>query len=109
MPDQITDTIRKTAVPCDCGCEAVLIWEFDQWGDEPHHVVVDLIVGYYAASFRARAKAAWQVLRGKDPWLHSMCFQDEAIGQIRRAFGGGLRPLKRETNPLPPVDELLED
>lgn len=76
----------KTAIPCDCGCEAVLIWEFEPWGEEPHQVYVDFIVGLPIGGLRGRVKAAWRIVRGKDPWLHSIVLQDEGIEQLRHAI-----------------------
>jgi hypothetical protein len=31
-------SIHKTAVPCDCGCNVVVITTFEPWGDDPEQV-----------------------------------------------------------------------
>lgn len=82
----MTNGVHKSAIPCDCGCECVIVWEWEEWGDEPHQVWVDFSVAYPADRLRARLKAAWRVIRRKDPWLHSIVLQDEGLEQFRRAI-----------------------
>lgn len=76
----------KASVPCDCGCENVLIWEFEPWGDEPHQVYVEFTAAYPADRLSQRLKAAIRILRRKDPWVHSITLQQEGIEQMRAAM-----------------------
>lgn len=79
-------SIHKIAVPCDCGCGVVLVTRFDPWGDEPEEVFVEFFEAYQVSGLRNRLRAAWRVVRGKEPWLHSICLQAEGIAEMRRAF-----------------------
>lgn len=79
------DTVHTTAVPCDCGCGAVLVTEFEQWGDEPHQVYVEFSLAYHAR-LRERVRAAWRVVRGREPWLHAVVLQGDGLRDMRRAF-----------------------
>lgn len=83
----MSNGVHKTAIPCDCGCSAVLVWEFEPWGDEPHEIIVEISVTWWAGRLRNRLRAAWRVLRAKDPWMHSVVLQGEGIEQLRRAVG----------------------
>lgn len=80
------DTIHRSACQCDCGCGAVLVTRFDQWGDEPEQVYAEFSLAYHGG-VRERLRAAWRVVRGKDPWLHSVVLQDDGLRGMRQAFG----------------------
>lgn len=81
------DTIRRHAIPCECGCECLLVTEFDQWGDDPEQVFVEFGLVYRGSGdLRARLGIAWKVLRAKEPWLHGVALQGDTLEQMRRAF-----------------------
>lgn len=80
------DTIHRHAVPCECGCDCVLITEFDQWGDDPEQVIVEFGVANNVVGFRHRAGIAWKILRGKDPWMHGVALQGETLAQMREIW-----------------------
>lgn len=78
-------TIHRTACGCECGCGAMLVTFFEQWGDEPEDLYLDVSVAYHG-TLRHRARAAWRILRAKDPWLHGMMFQGETLKRFREAI-----------------------
>ena len=83
-------SIHKAAIPCDCGCGAVIVWEFEKWSDDPREVIVDFSIAYRPRDERrARWHAAWRVLRAKEPWLHSIVLQNDGIAQLQAAISHG--------------------
>lgn len=88
---------RKTAIPCECGCSVVMVWEFEQWRDEKHHVCVDWSVSFAEGRLRNRLRAAWRIVRGKDPWMHSIVLYEDGIDQLRAVLtNGGAPPVASE-------------
>lgn len=63
----------------------MLVWDFEEWRDEPHHMYVEFSVTFPAGRLRNRLRAAWRVVRGKDPWMHSVVLREEGVDQLRKA------------------------
>lgn len=88
----MSDGIIKQVVPCACSgtCAVVLVTDIEAWGDEPHHVYVEFYA-QMSGGLRSRLRAAWRIVRGKDPWLHAICLEEESVRQMREAFTIGDR------------------
>lgn len=72
--------MNKVVIPCNCGCSIVVIIEFDEFEDNPQEFFAE----FYTAmrpneTRRSRLLAAWRVLRGRDPWLHDVCWDADAV------------------------------
>lgn len=83
---KMSNGIHKASIPCDCGCRSVLIWDLEQWGNEPRQVIIDFLVTYPEDRLRERLKVALRILRRRDPWMHSIVLQEEGIAQLRAAI-----------------------
>jgi hypothetical protein len=74
---------KKLALPCGCvgTCGVALVTAFEPWGDDPAEAFVSFHqhVGYGQALWW-RARTAWRVLRGKDPWTHDVSLD---VAQMR--------------------------
>lgn len=81
--------ITKTAIPCACvgSCGCVVLIDLEAWGDEPHQVYVEFSLGY-RGRFRDRIKAAWRIVRGRNPWFHSVCLYDDGAEKVAAALRG---------------------
>lgn len=72
----------KLALPCECvgTCGVAVVTVLEPWGDDPMETFIGFHqrAGYETLSQRARA--AWRVLRGQDPWLHDVSL---SVAQMR--------------------------
>ncbi|MBX5442268.1 MAG: hypothetical protein IRZ32_12180 [Solirubrobacteraceae bacterium] len=80
-----TGAAARHAVPCDCAgtCTVALVTALEPAGREPQTWYVDL---YQHARYRSlgdRARAAWRVLRGRDPWMHQVVLSPERLRGLR--------------------------
>lgn len=74
----------KIAIPCNCGCSVVLVMEFEELGDHPQEFVTEFFTAMdLKGSRRIRWQTAWRILRGKDPWLHDVCLDSKAMGELQ--------------------------
>lgn len=87
-PVPLRDTIHKTSVPCECLCSSVIVVEYEQWGDDPHQMFVEFGLSWGDARLSKRIKAAWGILRRRDPWLHGVALDKKSRDQLVRALTG---------------------
>lgn len=67
--------MRHHSVMCRCGCGAVITTDLFDWDNaEDMEMWIDFALAYHG-SLRERLKAAWRVIRGREPWLHSVEIQ----------------------------------
>lgn len=95
---RVPPVITKVAVPCSCvgNCGVVLVTDMQPFGDDPHVAFVEFFQSYQSHTMRHRLRAAWRVLRGKDPWIHDICLDEIGIAQMRQAFSVPPDPIKGE-------------
>ena len=99
----------KTAVPCACGCGVVAVTHVEQHGEEPREAYVEFYESY-RGGISGRLRAAWRVVRGKDPWLHCIALDADGIGKLR----GALTPptatqvcTRPATRPISRIDQIV--
>jgi hypothetical protein len=84
-------SMDKIAIPCSCGCSVLVIMEWDAFQDEPQQFFVEFFTAVDPrASRRERISAAWRVLRGKNPWLHDVALDPNAIAELRNFINKNL-------------------
>lgn len=76
--------MKKFLVPCTCGCAIVAVIEFDPFEDDPQMYFAEFYTATRPGASRwERFKAAWRVVRGNDPWMHSVCWDANAVKELR--------------------------
>lgn len=67
---------------CNCGCAFLVIdkWEWDDDADDWYAEVYTLP---RPNTLRHRLKTAWRIARGKDPWMDSLVFSPQTLGEMR--------------------------
>jgi hypothetical protein len=77
--------IDKLALPCECAgtCSVALVTSIEGVAEDPHEFYVEFFEHVGRAGLRLQAKAAWRVLRGKDPWTHDVSLSVRQILELR--------------------------
>lgn len=77
--------IHTHSLPCACvgTCGVALVIAIDGIKEEPQSWFIEFYeqVGN-GKGFRWRARAAWRVLRGKDPWTHDVALEPPQLAEL---------------------------
>jgi len=88
---------RSLTLPCDCGCQIVVISEWLGEDDALDEAFVEFYTSYRQDGWRERIKQAWATLRGK-PYYHCVAWNEDQLTllkewligmDLKRRRGGG--------------------
>lgn len=80
---------RQISLPCDCAgsCSVVLVTDWDPVDGDPRDLYIDMYEHVQVAgSLHRRLRIAWNVLRGREPYMQGVSFTDRVKVKRLRDF-----------------------
>lgn len=92
LPDTFK-TPAQLSLPCACAgtCSVILVTNLEGFEDEPQTYYVSFFVRAGGGALSHRARRAWAVLRGKDPWLHDVTLNPSQMRELHDFIAEGER------------------